>query len=117
MMDDKLIRLMRVGVVTSLLLVAPALLAQPKAVKKKIEAIQENPVYKYGFAKGSTFDEAYKAALEKLVESIYVFVTSSLEQTSSHVLEQGKETVRLDKVNAALAMFDMEAVPGRKDDE
>ena len=32
-------------------------------------------------------------------------------------LEQGKETVRMDKVNAALAMVDMEAVPGRKDDE
>ena len=32
-------------------------------------------------------------------------------------LEQGKETVRMDKVNAALAMFDMEAVLGRKDDE
>ena len=32
-------------------------------------------------------------------------------------LEQGKETVRMDKVNAALAMFNMEAVPGRKDDE
>ena len=32
-------------------------------------------------------------------------------------LEQGKETVRMDKVNAALAMFDMEAVPGRKYDE
>lgn len=31
-------------------------------------------------------------------------------------LEQGKETIRLDKVNAALAMFDMEAVPGRKDE-
>lgn len=31
-------------------------------------------------------------------------------------LEQGKETVRMDKVNAALAMFNMEAVPGRKDD-
>lgn len=31
-------------------------------------------------------------------------------------LEQGKETVRLDKVNIALAMFDMEAVPGRKGD-
>ena len=30
-------------------------------------------------------------------------------------LEQGKETVRMDKVNAALAMFDMEAVPGRKE--
>ena len=32
-------------------------------------------------------------------------------------LKQGKETVRMDKVNAALAMFDMQAVPGRKDDE
>lgn len=31
-------------------------------------------------------------------------------------LEQGKETVRMDKVNIALSMFDMEAVPGRKDD-
>lgn len=28
-------------------------------------------------------------------------------------LEQGKETVRLDKVNQALAMFGMMAVPGR----
>jgi y4mF family transcriptional regulator len=32
-------------------------------------------------------------------------------------LEQGKKTVRLDKVNAALAMFGMEAVPGRKEAE
>lgn len=33
-------------------------------------------------------------------------------------LEQGKETVRLEKVNQALGMFGMEAVPGRikKDD-
>ena len=31
-------------------------------------------------------------------------------------LEQGKETVRMDKVNQALAMFGMQAVPGRKDD-
>lgn len=30
-------------------------------------------------------------------------------------LEQGKETVRMDKVNIALAMFGMEAVPGKKD--
>lgn len=30
-------------------------------------------------------------------------------------LEQGKETVRMDKVNQALAMFGMVAVPGRKD--
>ena len=29
--------------------------------------------------------------------------------------EQGKETVRMDKVNHALAMFGMEAIPGRKE--
>ncbi|MCR5734815.1 MAG: helix-turn-helix transcriptional regulator [Lachnospiraceae bacterium] len=32
-------------------------------------------------------------------------------------LEQGKETVRLDKVNQALKMFGMETVPGRIDRE
>ena len=31
-------------------------------------------------------------------------------------LEQGKETVRMDKFNIALAMFDYEVVPGRKDE-
>ena len=30
-----------------------------------------------------------------------------------HELESGKPTVRLDKVNQALAMFGMEAVPGK----
>ena len=30
-------------------------------------------------------------------------------------LEQGKETVRMDKVNVALAMFGMEAIPGKKE--
>ena len=30
-------------------------------------------------------------------------------------LEQGKETVRMDKVNQALQMFGMEAVPGKID--
>jgi hypothetical protein len=29
-------------------------------------------------------------------------------------LEQGKETVRMDKVNQALAMFGMGAVPGKR---
>jgi len=29
-------------------------------------------------------------------------------------LEQGKNTVRMDKVNIALSMFGMEAVPGKK---
>ena len=32
-------------------------------------------------------------------------------------LEQGKQTVRMDKVNQALAMFGMQAVPGRLDSE
>lgn len=32
-------------------------------------------------------------------------------------LEQGKETVRMDKVNAALEMFGMQAVPGRKEEK
>ena len=32
-------------------------------------------------------------------------------------LEQGKETVRLDKVNRALSMFGMRAVPGKAEDE
>ena len=31
-----------------------------------------------------------------------------------HELESGKTTVRLDKVNQALAMFGMEAVPGKE---
>ena len=31
-------------------------------------------------------------------------------------LEQGKETVLMDKVNQALAMFGMKAVPGRMDE-
>lgn len=30
-------------------------------------------------------------------------------------LEQGIETIRMDKVNQALAMFGTEAIPGRKD--
>ena len=32
-------------------------------------------------------------------------------------LERGKETVRLDKVNQALFMFGMEAVPGRMENK
>ena len=31
-------------------------------------------------------------------------------------LEQGKPTLRMDKVNQALAMFGMQAVPGRRDE-
>ncbi|HXK72868.1 MAG TPA: helix-turn-helix transcriptional regulator [Clostridia bacterium] len=31
-------------------------------------------------------------------------------------LEQGKETVRMDKINQALSMFGMETVPGKRDE-
>ena len=40
-------------------------------------------------------------------------IRSGLGLRFVHDLEQGKETVRLDKVNQALAMFGMEAVPCR----
>ena len=42
-------------------------------------------------------------------------IRSGLGLRFMHELEQGKETVRLDKVNQALAMFGMEAVPGRQE--
>ena len=42
-------------------------------------------------------------------------VRSGLGLRFVRVLEQGKPTVRMDKVNIALAMFGMEAVPGRKE--
>ena len=44
-------------------------------------------------------------------------VSSGLGLRFVRDLEQGKETVRMDKVNTALAMFDMEAVPGRKEND
>ena len=40
-------------------------------------------------------------------------VRSGLGLRFIHELEQGKKTVQLDKVNQALEMFGMEAVPGR----
>ena len=40
-------------------------------------------------------------------------VRSGLGLRFVHELERGKPTVQLDKVNQALAMFGMEAVPGR----
>ena len=42
-------------------------------------------------------------------------IRSGLGLRFVHELEQGKETVRMDKVNIALAMFGMEAVPGRSE--
>ena len=45
----------------------------------------------------------------------YPHVRSGLGLRFVRELEQGKPTVRMDKVNIALAMFGMEAVPGRKE--
>ena len=42
-------------------------------------------------------------------------IRSGLGLRFVHELERGKATVRLDKVNQALAMFGMEAVPGEID--
>ena len=53
---------------------------------------------------------------EKLTQEQFA-MRSGLGLRFVRELEQGKETVRMDKVNAALALFDMEVVPGRKDEK
>lgn len=67
-----------------------SLAAQPKAVKKKIQAIKENPAYKYGEATGATLDAAYQSALGKLLESVYVFVSSGFTQAGTQQIVDGK---------------------------
>lgn len=44
-------------------------------------------------------------------------IRSGLGLRFVHELERGKKTVRMDKVNQALSMFGMEAVPGRIEQE
>ena len=77
------------------------------------------------------FENCYKPLEVFIVNKIALFVRESrkaagLTQEEFAVrsglglrfvreLEQGKPTVRMDKVNIALAMFGMEAVPGRKE--
>ena len=51
-------------------------MAQSKEIRKKIESIKENRAYKYGEGSGTTFDEAYKFALEKMMESIKIALQS-----------------------------------------
>ena len=58
--------------------------AQPKEVKKKIEFIKSDPNYKYGEATGPSFERAYRSALEKLMESIHVFVSADTRRTEIH---------------------------------
>ena len=64
----------------------------------------------------SIMQERQKATSEKpagLAQEDFV-IRSGLGLCFVRELEQGKETVRMDKVNVALAMFGMEAVPGKK---
>ena len=53
-------------------------------------------------------------ARKKLTQEEFA-IRSGLGLRFVRELEQGKETVRMDKVNVALSMFGMEAVPGRKE--
>ena len=73
-------------------------MAQSKEIRKKIESIKENRAYKYGEGSGTTFDEAYKFALEKMMESINVFVAST------YSLSQKKEEAMI-SVSMQTAIF------------
>ena len=62
----------------------------------------------------STISEFIKKSRKQLGLTQKEFaIRSGLGLRFVRELEQGKKTVRLDKVNQALAMFGMEAVPGR----
>lgn len=62
----------------------------------------------------STISEFIKQSRKELGLTQEEFaIRSGLGLRFVRELEQGKATVRLDKVNQALAMFGMEAVPGR----
>lgn len=73
-------------------------------------AIIPDRVYHYRMSKISEYikTERKKAGLTQEEFAL----RSGLGLRFVRELEQGKETVRLDKVNQALAMFGMEAVPG-----
>lgn len=69
-------------------------MAQSKEIRKKIESIKENRAYKYGEGSGTTFDEAYKFALEKMMESINVFVASTYSLSQKNVTKGGSNDFR-----------------------
>ena len=74
-------------------------------------------------------DRVYNCVMNKIAEFIKLkrkecgltqeefAIRSGLGLRFVRELEQGKATVRMDKVNQALAMFGMEAVPGEKERE
>ena len=78
---------------------------------------QERPMNKPHFSpeEFQAKQKAYIAEKAGLTQEEFA-IRSGLGLRFVRELEQGKETVRMDKVNQALAMFGMEAVPGRKDE-
>lgn len=81
-----------------------SLAAQPKEVKKKIQAIKENPAYKYGEATGTTLNVAYQNALENLLESVYVFVSSGFTQTGTQQIIKDK-TIYNEQLYSSLSTY------------
>ena len=85
---------------------------------------------KFGIALRGTIEKVYPIGTVEIMNKIAEFV--KMQRKAAHLsrnkfselsglgvcfireLESGKETLRMDKVNQALAMFGMEAVPGRK---
>ena len=76
---------------------------------ENVEIIPEREYYKIG---NYIKEERKKAGLTQEEFAM----RSGLGLRFVRELEQGKETVRMDKVNQALAMFGKEAVPGEKEE-
>ena len=89
--------------------------------------------YKNGTAIRCAIEKVYPIGTVEIMNKIAEFV--KMQRKAAHLsrekfaelsglgvrfireLESGKETLRMDKVNQALAMFGMEAVPGKKWDD
>lgn len=86
----------------------------PNGIKKRntVENIPERDYYDYMSRIGDYIKEERKKA--GLTQEEFA-LRSGLGLRFVRELEQGKETVRLDKVNQALDMFGCEAVPGKKE--
>ena len=84
----------------------------------KFMILIENIPYRVYYRSMSTISEFVKKERKKagLTQEEFA-LRSGLGLRFVRELEQGKETVRLDKVNQALGMFGMKAVPGKADRE
>ena len=80
---------------------------------ENVEIIPERDYYVYMSIIGDFIKEERKKA--GLTQEEFA-MRSGLGLRFVRELEQGKETVRMDKVNQALAMFGKEAVPGEKEE-